>query len=514
MPAERDWVHVVEQETCPECGLDAGAAARGELTDQIERAARSWATVLTATPVPSLRARPGDAAWSPLEYGGHVRGVLRVFGERISRTLVDDDPDLGWWDHEAAVHADGYQQADPVELAGEITAAAASLCAPLAELDDAQWARTARRRVGERFSIEGMVRFAWHEMVHHRHDAAVQLTANEMSAPMSAELADQQLRRPPVVPADVAAFSSNTLFGQPGIYPDGPPMSPAPGPALDESSAATVLSELLDAHDAAAAQALLDDPAIRERVPDVSVRTALALLTGGPAAPLLDAFVVGSTPVLRLGIGAPVGEGRVLGPEQGDDDTTRRVLNERYRHEHPAAIAPSLAHALCHHGERASNAEEATLHGLLAAVHAWLLAGSPQLGGLRSELARRQASLTITLLNARPPGRPSASIVCPDGSGTIPGGNPALQCSDLWSIPFTSRSPVDCDLEVPSPVRESLGRLAAGTAPEVPARYDEQLGAWLRDHLGQGAWFGPIVRARAGVALGLFGPPPDAVQSS
>jgi hypothetical protein len=514
MPAERDWVHVVEQETCPECGLDAGAAARSELTHHLERAARSWATVLTTTPDASLRERPDDAAWSPLEYGGHVRGVLGVFGERIRRTLVEDHPDLGWWDHEAAVRADRYQQADPAELAEEIIAAAASLCAPLADLGETPWARTAQRRAGERFSIEGMVRFAWHETVHHRHDAAVLLTAIEMSAPMSAGLAERSLRTAPVVPTDVAAFSSNTLFGQPGIYPDGPPMSPATGSAPDEDSAATVLSDLLDAHDAAAAQALVDDPAIRERVPDVSVRTALGLLTGGPAAPVLDAFVAGSTAVLHLGIGAPVGEGRVLGPEQGDDDTTRRVLNERYRHEHPAVIAPSLAHALCHHGERASNAEEATLHGLLAAVHTWLLAGSPTLGSLRSELARRQASLTITLLNARPPGHASASIVCPDGPGTIPGGNPALQCSDLWSIPFTSRSPGDCDLAVPSPVRESLGRLAAGTAPEVPARYDERLGAWLRDHLGQGAWFGPVVRARAGAALGLFGPAPGAVQPS
>jgi hypothetical protein len=190
------------------------------------------------------------------------------------------------------------------------------------------------------------------------------------------------------------------------------------------------------------------------------------------------------------------------------------VLNERYRAEHPAVIAPSLAHALCHHGERASNAEETTLHGLLAAVHAWLLSGTPALGLLRTELARRQASLTVTLLNARPPGDAAASICCPDGPGTIPGGDPSLQCPDLWSIPFTSRRPDDADLDVPAPVRASLARLAAGTAPEVPDRYDDALGGWLRAQLGHGVWFGPVVRARAGLALGLFGDDPAGLAQS
>jgi hypothetical protein len=514
MPAEPDWVHVVEHETCRECGLDAGATPRGALASQLELAAGSWATVLTATPLRSLQDRPGDARWSALEYGGHVRGVLQVFGERIARMLVEDHPELGWWDHEAAVLQDGYQQTDPDELAAGIAAAAAALVAPLGELDDAQWARTARRRAGEVFSVEGMVRFAWHEAVHHRHDAGEQLAATWAAAPVSAASAEQLLREFPVVPADVSAFSSNTLFGQPGIYPDGPPMAPATGRALDHGAAAALVDQLLEPHDAAVARGLLVHDDVRERVPDLEVRTALALLVGSPAEALLDAFVAGATPVLRLGIGAPVGEGRVFGAEQGDADAARRVLNERYRHEHPAVIAPSLAHALCHHGELASNAEEATLHGLLGAVHTWLLAGTPQLGGLRAELARRQASLTITLLNARPPHRSTASIVCPDGPGTIPGGNPALQCPDLWSIPFTARSPQDCELEVPEPVRAGLARLAAGTAPEVPGRYDEQLGDWLRDHLGHGAWFGPVIRARAGLALGLFGAAPDLGQSS
>jgi hypothetical protein len=180
------------------------------------------------------------------------------------------------------------------------------------------------------------------------------------------------------------------------------------------------------------------------------------------------------------------------------------VLNERYAGEHPALVAPSLAHALCHHGALAANAEEATLHGLLAATHAWMMALDPGLASLGTELARRQSSLTITLLNARRPGSWRASIRCPDGPGTIPGGNPSLQCPDLWSIPFTSLPVAGAELEIPAPVRESLARLAGPHAPQPPSTYDEVLGGWLTSALGDGSWFGPAVRARAGRALGLL----------
>jgi hypothetical protein len=327
---------------------------------------------------------------------------------------------------------------------------------------------------------------------------------------VTAAEAEQLLRSAPTTPTDPSAFSAGTLFGQPGIYPDGPPMLPASGPELDPAGARDILSGLLAPEQAAAALERFDDGELIARVPDPQVRSALLLLSGSPAEPELEAFLRGDTPVIRLGTGPTVGAGRVVGPAADDTDPARRVLNERYRAEHPAVVAPSLAHALCHHGDEASNSEEATLHGVLAAVHSWLIAWSPEVAALRTELARRQASLTITLLNARSPGSDRASIRCPDGPGTIPGGDPSLQCPDLWSIPFTSRSVETCDLFVPPPVRESLARLAAGTAPPVPDRYDDRLGAWLTDHLGAGAWFGNEVRARAGLALGLFG----AAQSS
>ncbi len=58
--------------------------------------------------------------------------------------------------------------------------------------------------------------------------------------------AQQVLSLPPSVPSDLSLFSSNTLFGQPGIYPEGPPMHPAVGPPLGEHHGAALLRELLE----------------------------------------------------------------------------------------------------------------------------------------------------------------------------------------------------------------------------------------------------------------------------
>ncbi|CAB4904396.1 unannotated protein [freshwater metagenome] len=320
----------------------------------------------------------------------------------------------------------------------------------------------------------------------------------------SEEEAQQVLRLAPSVPSNLSLFSSNTLFGQPGIYPEGPPMHPAVGPTLDEHQGAALLRELLEPETAEEMVEFFTNSELLDRVPDPSLRAALLLLGGGPAEAVLRAFLNNQTAVKRLGIGLPNGEGRVIGSEIDEADPSRRVLNLRYKSEHPAAIAPSLAHALCHHEGLASNAEEATLHGLLSAAHIWLLAHNASLATMTTELFRRQASLSITLLNARSAGSWLASIRCPNGPGTIPGGNPALQCPDLWSIPFTATPDEDCDLSIPLPVQQALSCLAAETAGAVPDRYCDQLGEWFTQNLGQGRFFGAVPRAQAGQALGLL----------
>ncbi len=83
------------------------------------------------------------------------------------------------------------------------------------------------------------------------------------------------LAGPPRVPADVARFSSNTLFGQPGIYPEGPPMVPATG----------------------------------HRHSDASIELAIPELAGTVGEPVLEAWNAGALAVTRLTYGEPASAG-------------------------------------------------------------------------------------------------------------------------------------------------------------------------------------------------------------
>ena len=205
---------------------------------------------------------------------------------------------------------------------------------------------------------------------------------------------------------------------------------------------------------------------------------ALAALVGTVGEPLLDAFAAGLTPVHELRVGAPASPGRVVGPGPGGDPGVRFV-NARYRAEHPVLVAPSLVHDLLWSGPGAGQYEEVVLHALCALVHVQLLARHPFVGELRTELARRQHSLAITLLNSRRPGRAEISLLAPDGPGTIPGGAEGMQTPDFWSIPFVSGPPQAA--ATPAPLADVLALVAPSGAPALPAplRYDEALGAWL-----------------------------------
>ena len=167
-----------------------------------------------------------------------------------------------------------------------------------------------------------------------------------------------RLSAPPRPPRDQDLFSSNVLFGEPGIYPQGTPMIPASGDAPDEAGATAALVAV-DIPDAGVRMA---DPRLRERAPDPGPRGGLvAPVTVGE--PVLDAFLGGATPVRTVTFGAPASPGRIVGPT-ASGDASGRVVNERYRAEHPALFAGSLVHDLLWSGPGAGQYEEVTLHAL------------------------------------------------------------------------------------------------------------------------------------------------------
>lgn len=167
-----EWWHgIVSAGTCAGCGLRASEPAVAALAGLIRDAAHRFGAVLAEADDNAVRTRPSPEVWSALEYGAHVRDTMGVFTERIVRTRQEDEPELGWWDHEAAI-AEGFtNELEAALVVDDLAEHAARLAAVLDAVPADAWDRAATRRGTERFTIELMARFTLHEVVHHRVDA-------------------------------------------------------------------------------------------------------------------------------------------------------------------------------------------------------------------------------------------------------------------------------------------------------------------------------------------------------
>ena len=179
MPDDRPWA-LVQHEPCEECGFDPRTVPESDLERAVREAATRWTAWLQVHRVQDagIRRRPAPEVWSALEYACHVRDVLQVFSGRIRRALSVEEPEFGWWDHEAAVEAERYNDQDPEIVDAELRSNADALADLLAEVPDGSWERAGSRRGVERFTVAGLARFALHETQHHLADARRSLAAH------------------------------------------------------------------------------------------------------------------------------------------------------------------------------------------------------------------------------------------------------------------------------------------------------------------------------------------------
>ena len=242
----------------------------------------------------------------------------------------------------------------------------------------------------------------------------------------------------------------------PDLYPAGPPLAAATPPGPSTATLLADLAALSGEHRADGPMHWHIDPRLVDRVPDDDVRAGVAALGATVGAPLLDWLVADDCPVASIAWGDPGGD-RIAGLAQPADRETHRVVNERYRHEHPFLLAGSILHQLCWNPGVDNHPQEVLLHALLAVAHAQILEVVPHLVGT-TELARRQQSLVLSLLCSRPAAGDRVRIIAADGAGTIPGGAPSMQTPDLWSIPFAPG-------EEPVPAPDALGTVLAPWVP-------------------------------------------------
>ncbi len=148
-PDTKDWTWVLGR-PCPECGLDTQSFSREEIGGMIRANAAAWQRVLTGSGDP--RPRPSPAKWSALEYGCHVRDVLRLYEQRLTLMLTLEGPQFPNWDQDATAIEDRYGEQDPEVVAGELAAAAEVIAAHFDDIAPGQWQRTGSRSDGAEFT--------------------------------------------------------------------------------------------------------------------------------------------------------------------------------------------------------------------------------------------------------------------------------------------------------------------------------------------------------------------------
>ncbi len=168
VPDDKDWTWVLER-ACPECGFDSGALDVGQVGHRLRENATSWLAVLDAR-ADALRTRSRPDRWSTLEYAAHVRDVHRLYLERLTLMLTEDDPLYPNWDQDETARTAAYHAQAPEVVAAELSAAAEALASAFDAVTDAQWSRSGRRGDGASFTVDSFARYLLHDPVHHLWD--------------------------------------------------------------------------------------------------------------------------------------------------------------------------------------------------------------------------------------------------------------------------------------------------------------------------------------------------------
>ena len=166
VPDTKNWTWVLE-ERCADCGFEASRFDVAQTGPAIRDIGQRWQGVLGR---PDAVTRPRPDVWSPLEYGCHVRDVLRIFDVRLGLMIAENGPHFANWDQDATAVEDRYDLQEPAIVSAELLAAANALADHFDAISGDQWSRRGVRSDGTEFTVDSLARYLMHDPVHHLWD--------------------------------------------------------------------------------------------------------------------------------------------------------------------------------------------------------------------------------------------------------------------------------------------------------------------------------------------------------
>lgn len=167
-PDDKDWTWTLLR-PCPDCGFAAGATPAADVPAIVDDVVARFDSRLRAA---DATVRPAPRVWSVTEYACHVRDVCDVFDERLRAMLTGTDPQFANWDQDATAREKAYWRQRPEPVAAELVAAAARIRTTIRGIDATQLPRPGRRSNGSVFTVETLVQYFAHDLVHHGWDIA------------------------------------------------------------------------------------------------------------------------------------------------------------------------------------------------------------------------------------------------------------------------------------------------------------------------------------------------------
>ena len=157
---------------CGECGYEYEDLSRTAATGAIRSLAAAHEAILTTVPAPRLREHVRPGSWSGLEYGCHVRDVLRFQRERVELAQATDNPVFVSMRRDERAVQERYNDQDPPLVGAAVTARASDLTAILTGLADTGWLRSGVYPWPEPEirTVEWVARRTAHELAHHLFD--------------------------------------------------------------------------------------------------------------------------------------------------------------------------------------------------------------------------------------------------------------------------------------------------------------------------------------------------------